>query len=135
LLAARVVAARLMIEGATFVEAFRTLDRTYDFEQRTAYGITLRTFRGGGLTKDVVYLRGLRQILGYLGGGGDLSPLFVGKIATQHIPIVRELQWRGVLNEAPLTPRYMSRPDVLNRLERLAEGVTVPELLERKRKK
>ena len=81
LLAARVVAAHLMIDGASFVETFRTLDRTYDFAQRTAFVVTMRTYRSGGLTKDAVYLRGLRQILDYLAGGGDLEPLFVGKIA------------------------------------------------------
>jgi uncharacterized protein (TIGR02421 family) len=134
LLAARVVAARRLIEGATFVETFRELDRAYGFDRRTAYGVTMRTYRGGGLTKDVVYLRGLRQILAYLARGGELSPLFVGKIATQHIPIIQELQWRGVLREPPLTPRYMSRADTLRRLERLAGGISVTALLERQGK-
>ena len=132
MLAARVVAARMMVDGASFVETFREIDRTYDFDRRTAYGITMRTYRGGGLTKDVIYLRGLRQILDYLGGGGDLAPLFVGKIAAQHIPIVRELQWRGVLGEPPLTPRYMSQPDALKRLEGLGDGLSVTDLVERR---
>ncbi len=72
LLAARVVAAAHMIDGATFVETFRELDRTHGFSQRTAFVVTMRTYRGGGLTKDAVYLRGLRQILDYLGNGGRL---------------------------------------------------------------
>ncbi len=134
LLAGRVVAAAHMIDGATFVETFRELDRTYGFSQRTAFVITMRTYRGGGLTKDVVYLRGLQQILEYLGNGGQLRPLFVGKIGAQHIPVIRELQWRGVLKAPPLIPRYMNSPEALQRLERVRGGLSVAELYERKEK-
>ena len=133
LLAARVVAARLMVDGASFVETFKTLDRTHGFARRTAFVVTMRTYRSGGLTKDAVYLRGLLQILEYLAGGGNLEPLFVGKIAVQHIPVVRELQWRGVLTEAPLVPRYMNLPDALERLDELRAGVSVTDLIERRR--
>lgn len=134
LLAGRVVAAAHLIDGATFVETFRELDHNHGFSQRTAFMITLRTYRGGGLTKDVVYLRGLQQILEYLGNGGRLRPLFVGKIGTQHIPVIRELQWRGVLKAPPLTPRYMESPEALERLEKVRGGLSVAELYERKEK-
>ena len=56
-------------------------DGLHGFEKRTAFSIALRVYRGGGLTKDVVYLRGLCQVLEYLKSGGDLELLFVGKIA------------------------------------------------------
>ncbi len=135
LLAARVVAARMMIDGATFVECFRALDDGYGFNRRTAFVVTMRTYRGGGLTKDAVYLRGLGQILKYLSTGGELEPLFVGKIAARHIPIIRELRWRGVLREPPLTPRYMSDPAALERLQTLRRGVSVIDLLQRSRRK
>jgi uncharacterized protein (TIGR02421 family) len=130
LLAARVVAARLMVDGASFVETFRALDRGYGFARRTAFVITMRTYRSGGLTKDVVYLRGLLQILDYLARGGDLEPLFVGKIATQHLPVIRELRWRGVLTEPPLLPRYLSSADALDRLGKLRRGASVLQLIE-----
>lgn len=135
LLAARVVAARSMIEGATFVECFRELDDVYGFSQRTAFVVTMRIFRGGGLTKDAVYLRGLGQILNYLSSGSTLEPLFIGKIAVNHIPIVNELRWRGVLREPPLTPRYMSDPAALERLQRLQRGASVIDLLKRSTRK
>jgi len=134
LLAARVVAARRLIEGATFVETYRELDRNYDFPHRTAFTVAMRIYRGGGLTKDAVYLRGLCQILEYLGKGGKLDPLFVGKIAAQHIPIVRELLWRRVLQQPPLVPRYMGRPDVVSRLEKLRRGMSVMDLILRSKK-
>ena len=92
ILAARVVAAHHMLDGATFIDTFRTLDRNYEFSQRTAYTIAMRIYRGGGLTKDAVYLRGLLQILKYLREGGELEPLFVGKIASAHLPLTGRAQ-------------------------------------------
>ncbi len=118
-LAARVVAVRHLTDGASFVDTFRTLDRDYDFNQRAAYNITMRIYRGGGLTKDAVYLRGLVAILKYVKKGGDLKPLLVGKMAVEHIPIIKELQFRQVLKPAPVFPRYLQQPEAISRLEGL----------------
>ena len=128
LLGARVVAVNMLIEGAAFVDAFRTLDRDYGFSQRVAYAITMRTYRGGGLTKDAVYLQGLVAILDYLRGGGQLDPLFVGKIAAEHIPLIQELQHRKVLKPPTLRPRYLEMPGVLERLDKTRNGVNVVDL-------
>jgi uncharacterized protein (TIGR02421 family) len=133
LLAARVIAVHTMIDGASFIDTFRRLHDDFGFERSSAFVITMRTHRGGGLTKDAVYLRGLRQILDYIGAGGALEPLFIGKIAAEHIPIVRELRWRGVLREAPLKPRYMNDPGAIERLERLRRGASVLDLIEGRR--
>jgi hypothetical protein len=82
------------------------------------------------LTKDAVYLRGLVEILAYIGKGGDLSPLFVGKIAADHIPIVRELRLQGVLREPVLRPRYMEDANCIQRLEKLNANPSVLDLLD-----
>lgn len=128
LLAARVVAADLLLQGASFIETFRTLDRDYDFSQRSAYTITMRIYRGGGLTKDAVYLRGLVEVLDYLARGGELEPLFVGKIASDHIGLIRELLHRKVIKPPALQPKYLQLPGVSERLEKVASGMTVIEL-------
>jgi uncharacterized protein (TIGR02421 family) len=130
LLAARVVAVEQLLQGASFVDTFRLLDRAYAFSQRTAYTVTMRVYRAGGLTKDAVYLRGLVEILDYLKRGGEIGPLLVGKIAADHVPLVRELQHREVLKPPPLRPRYMENPSALEKLEKLAAGLSVPELVE-----
>jgi len=132
LLAARVLVIRDMIDGATFVDAFRRLYHNYGFEQATAFTIVRRAYRGGGLTKDAVYLRGLVEVLKYLRQGGEIAPLFLGKIATRHIPIIRELQWRGVLRDAPLTPKHIAPADAISRLQRLRERTSVLDLIERR---
>lgn len=129
-LAARVVAVRHMVDGATFVETFRELTREFGFGKRPAYNITMRVFRGGGLTKDAVYLRGLVAILQYVKQGGDLAPLLVGKMAVEHIPIIKELQYRKVLQPAPITPRYMEDDDATDRLRRIrSENLSIADLI------
>lgn len=128
-LAARVVAADRAIRGKPLTECFRLLVDEYDFLPRPAYTIALRVYRGGGLTKDAVYLRGLVEILDYIRRGGELAPLFIGKLAADHIPIVRELLLRGVLRPAPLRPRYLDDPQAAERLQRLRQGLTALDLL------
>ncbi len=129
LLAARALAVRRMVEGADFVEVFRELDRAYDFAQRTAFTVAMRVYRGGGLTKDASYLRGLAGLLAYLRKGGELEPLLVGKLGSDHVPIVEELQWRKVLAPPPLRPRYLDDPEAARRLADLRRGVSVMDLV------
>ena len=129
LLAARVVAVRRMIDGASFVDVFRELDRDLDFAQYTAFMTTMRVFRGGGLTKDAVYLRGLRALLRYLAKGGSLEMLLIGKIGAAHAPIIKELVLRKVLQPAPLRPRYLESPAALARLERVRTKSSIFDLI------
>ncbi len=128
-LAARVLGAHALVEGADFVETFRLLRDEAGLSARGSFGVTLRLYRGGGLTKDMVYLRGLRDLLAHLAAGGAYWPLFVGKIALRHLDAVQTLRQRGVLADAPLRPRYASDPGALARLDRAREGLTVLDLL------
>ncbi|MCB0211213.1 MAG: DUF1704 domain-containing protein [Anaerolineae bacterium] len=132
LLAGRVIAAQFLIEGASFVETFRELYQTFGFDQRTAFTVVMRIYRGGGLTKDAIYLRGLVAVLKYIKDGGQLDPLFVGKIAADHIPIIKELQWRQVLRPTPLYPRYMKSQDTTLKIEKLRKSTSILDLIERK---
>jgi uncharacterized protein (TIGR02421 family) len=129
LLAGRVHATKTMINGASFVETYRELCRNNGFAQRTSYTITARIYRSGGLTKDAVYLRGLDKILKYLGNGGTLEPLLIGKISTWHIPVIKELESRQILKPAPLRPSYLESEETKIKLESLKEGYSVMELI------
>jgi uncharacterized protein (TIGR02421 family) len=128
-LAARVVGAHHMLDGASFIDTFRALDRNYEFSQRTAYTIAMRLYRGGGLTKDAVYLRGLLQILRYLREGGELEPLFVGKVASAHLPLISELSMREIIKPPALRPRYLEAPSARKKIERLRAGIKMLELV------
>jgi uncharacterized protein (TIGR02421 family) len=128
-LAARVVGAHHMVDGASFVDTFRTLDRNYEFSQRTAYTIAMRLYRGGGLTKDAVYLRGLLQILRYLREGGELEPLFIGKVASAHLPLISELSMREIIKPPALRPRFLQAHGARKKIERLRAGLKVLDLV------
>ncbi len=128
-LAARVIAVDAMIHGAGFVETFRMLRERYRFTPKGAFGITTRVYRGGGLTKDAVYLRGFVDLLTYLHEGGKLDLLFIGKIAASHIPLVQELLYRKVLHEPPLYPRYLESPEAKARLQKIREGLGILDMI------
>ena len=130
LLAVRVIVVKQLIEGVSFVDTFRFLEGDYHFPRRSAYTVATRVYRGGGLTKDAVYLQGLVEILRYLERGGDMEPLLVGKIGADHIPLIRELRLRKVLDAPPLRPRYMDDPRTLQKMEQLRQGLSVPRLVE-----
>lgn len=129
LLAGRVMASRFMIDGASFIETYRKLNQDFEFDKRTSYTITVRTYRGGGLTKDAVYLRGLVQLMDYIRSGGDLEPLYIGKIALEHVSVIRELKWRSVLQEAPIKPRYLNDTVFKEKISILRRTKTVLDLI------
>ncbi|MFH1736175.1 MAG: tyrosine/phenylalanine carboxypeptidase domain-containing protein, partial [bacterium] len=132
LLAGRVIAAANLINGATFVDNFRSLNREWRFNQNTAFSVAFRIHRGGGLTKDAVYLHGLIELLKYLKNGGDLTPLFTGKIAISQISIVLELQYRQVLKPILLRPRYMENSKIDEKLRFLKVGLTPIDLIQKR---
>ena len=94
--AARVIAA---VAAATqpFSIVYREL-RDNGFSHDEAFVITRRVKRGladtnapGGYIKDHVYLWGRVLVEEFVLSGGDLSRLYVGKIALEHVPFVEDL--------------------------------------------
>ena len=132
-IAARVVAVRRMIEGADLPAVVTELCERHGIGRRSAFGLAMRVFRGGGLTKDAIYLRGLLQLLAYLAAGGSFEPLLVGKIAIDHVPLVEELVRRDVLEPAPLRPRWLEGEGAAGRLSRAGEGLRPLDLVAARR--
>ncbi|MBW3563239.1 MAG: DUF1704 domain-containing protein [Acidobacteria bacterium] len=128
LLAGRVIAVSRRTEEVAFDDAFHELVDQHRFTPRQAFGIVVRVWRGGGLTKDAIYLRGLRNLLDYLADGGDMEILYMGKITESHIPVVRELLRREILVPPPLRPRYLDFPESKTKIEALRHGRTVLDL-------
>lgn len=106
-IAARVIAVQQMISGSSFVDTFFLLVDKYKFDNKAAFTITMRVYRGGGLTKDAVYLKGLLNIINYIKNGKSLEPLLIGKIRQDYIPVVQELIHRQILTKIPIKPRYL----------------------------
>jgi uncharacterized protein (TIGR02421 family) len=130
--AGRVVAVAATASGRSYLETYQQLHDEFHFSARQSFVTALRAHRGGGLTKDIIYLRGLRDLLQYLGGGHDLEPLYVGKISLAHLPFVQELRRRGIIQAPSLLPRFWDDISVRQRLES-CRGKTVLQLIEQAR--
>jgi len=121
-LAARVVTAHRRVAGASFVDAYRGLVDT-GFSRRLSFTTTMRVYRSGGLIKDAIYLRGLIDVLAHLADGGLLDLLLRGKFALEDLPLVMDLEERGILRPALVTPRFLLDEACVRRLE-AAAGAT-----------
>jgi len=128
LLAGRVIAVESLVNRASFIETFNLLSHNYGFSDRNAYYISMRVYRGGGLTKDAVYLAGLIDLKIYLEDGGQLEPLYTGKFNITHINLIEELLYRNVL-VAPILPRFLERASVKKRLKTLRKGMNITEMV------
>jgi uncharacterized protein (TIGR02421 family) len=131
LLAARVIAVQGMLDGADFLENYREMTGRFGFARRSAFGVLVRVYRGGGLTKDAAYLRGFQKVFHYVQNGGNIDELYIGKIALEHLPIIRELKWRKVLSDPPLLPYLLSDPGAQERLKEIQNGLTFMQLVHR----
>ena len=90
-LAYRVIAVDSLAKGYTFSKTFRLLHNTYDLDKETAFYITLRVHRGGGFTKDYLYLTGLKNILDYYNHGHDMGMMLTGKVSLEYIDQINYL--------------------------------------------
>lgn len=128
LLAARVVAAHSLTEGADFIQTFNLL-LDHKMDEYESWYITTRIYQCGGFIKDIIYLRGLVRLIEHLRAGGELDTLYIGKIADKHIPLINELREREILLEAPLVPRYLHTEQARERLQRIRDGLMLPNLI------
>ena len=133
-LAARVVAVGRLLGGATFTETFGDLHEGHGLTAAQAFRVTMRVYRSGGLTKDAIYLRGLDRMLRYLADGQPLDPLLIGKVPLDFVPLVQELQWRGVLRAPQLQPRWLTAPGSAERLEAIRAGLHILDLVPEERR-
>jgi hypothetical protein len=113
-LAARVVAVAAMVGGADVTEVYRRLTGEHGLDHEAAFEICVRVFRGGGFTKDWVYLSQVKEIFDYLVSGGELSMLLIGKITLDVLDDVGRLVDDGMV----LPPRFL--PSWTSGIEKLA---------------
>ncbi len=93
-LAYRVLASDSLIKGYSFADTFDLIHGTYKLNRHDAFTITLRAHRGGGFTKDRLYLSGLKKIFRRYKEGTSMDILLSGKVALryeEHINYLRSL--------------------------------------------
>lgn len=126
-LAARVVAADMAIRGEDIPQVFACLHDEHGFATDDAFDVAVRALRGGGLTKDAVYLRGLCDLLDHLRSGGDFEPLFRGKFALSHLVVLERLADAGWAVPPRLLPRYACA-DGFDKVLEACRGIGVQDL-------
>jgi hypothetical protein len=100
----RMFAGRVLAALRATTESFANVyaeQRDYGFTHDEAFTIATRVKRGltdtaqpGGFIKDQAYLWGRVMVEDYVLTGGDLSRLYVGKIAIEDLPILHEVGLR-----------------------------------------
>ncbi|MEN1783799.1 MAG: flavohemoglobin expression-modulating QEGLA motif protein [Bacteroidota bacterium] len=108
----RVLAADSLIKGYGFADTFDLIHGHYKLNRHEAFAITLRAHRGGGFTKDRLYLSGLRKIYKRYRQGGDMDILLTGKVGLDQEPAMKHLQGLGLLR--PLAHNSLSFKKQLN---------------------
>jgi uncharacterized protein (TIGR02421 family) len=116
-LAARVVAVEMAMQGEGVPAIFDLLHHTHSLSEEDAFDVAVRALRGGGLSKDAVYLRGLRDLHEHLRQGGDFESLFIGKFALSQLRVLDQLAGHGWVVPPQLLPRYLEAPEARARLD------------------
>lgn len=129
-IAARVIAVRSMLDGASFVEIERLMRARVGLAPYPAFFGAMRVCRAGGFTKDAAYLRGLVALLRFYRQGEADDVLFTGKLGFEHIDTVRRLLARGVLVPPVVKPRHVVDPAYASRRWALRRGIDVTEMIE-----
>lgn len=128
-LAGRVIAGEALLEDADFQEVFNLLYSKHGFSKEPAFNITSRIFQGGGFLKDIIYLKGLVELRDYLIDGGDLEFLLSGKFALKHVPLIKDLTDRGLLQPPIIKPRYLSEDGFEERMTKVRQGIALSKMI------
>ncbi|NQX85950.1 MAG: DUF1704 domain-containing protein [Flavobacteriaceae bacterium] len=106
-LAYRVIAVDSLAKGYSFSKTFRLLHNTYDLNREDAFYMTVRAHRGGGFTKDYLYLTGLIKVFNYHKQCKDLSLLLTGKVSMEYVDTIQYLiQEKYAVHARHITSSY-----------------------------
>lgn len=98
IIALRVIAVQYMLEHGDFVKTYHALINEFAIERDFAFTLTTRVYRGGGFTKDYLYLKGFRDVLN-LAKGNCIDNLLVGKVGTLDFDVTNEIVERGMISK------------------------------------
>ncbi len=109
-LALRVMAVKQMLKGGSFRHTFSYLLEEHGMGADDAFKLSVRVHRGGGFTKDYLYLNGVSQALN-LYEHEDISNLYVGKTGFSHLPIINEMVARQLVSPPMHSPAWLKAPE------------------------
>ncbi|MDH5257083.1 MAG: flavohemoglobin expression-modulating QEGLA motif protein, partial [Gammaproteobacteria bacterium] len=97
ILALRVLAVESMIKEKDFRSTFLLMKEKFQMPDAQAFTITARVYRGGGFTKDYLYLQGFHQILNAYENAENFNNLLAGKTSIDYLPILSRLIDKKIL--------------------------------------
>ena len=109
-LAHRLMAVHMMVQNFDFSRTFKALNDDFGLTKDEAFSLTARVYRGGGFTKDYLYLTGLRQALRMFQSGINMQPLFVGKTSFAYLEILKEMIDREIIAAPAHLPQAWTAP-------------------------
>lgn len=109
-LSLRVLTVKNFLNGFDFRQSFEYLMDTGLLNEDAAFYMTARIYRGGGFTKDYLYLKGFRYILSYYKQGNGLEKLLLGKVSLNHVDTLNELVERKILLPGKYKTRAFANP-------------------------
>ncbi|MEO9890980.1 flavohemoglobin expression-modulating QEGLA motif protein [Aurantibacter sp.] len=98
LLSYRVLASDSLIKGYNFSDTFDLIHGQYKLNRDDAFTITMRAHRGGGFTKDRLYLSGLAKIFGRYKNNVSMDNLLTGKVSMDYENTIETLYNLGLAN-------------------------------------
>ena len=110
--ALRTVLVDQMCSGVGFIECFNMLRNDYNVDPDSAFSIVARIFRGGGFTKDHLYLSGFVTVLRFWEEHNDLSPLLVGKTSLPFYHTIEEMIGREMITAPVLQTKSFLKPQI-----------------------
>jgi uncharacterized protein (TIGR02421 family) len=108
-LALRVLAVREMLRKGDFRHTFSFLVEEHQLSQDEAFKLSLRVHRGGGFTKDYLYLNGVSMALEFY-KTQNIKNLYVGKTGFDYLPIINEMVDRQLVSAPEYYPSFLDKP-------------------------
>jgi uncharacterized protein (TIGR02421 family) len=117
-LAMRVLAVASLIKDKNFNDTFLLLKEQYHVADELAFTITARVYRGGGFTKDYLYLQGFRQMLNAYEQRSDFQNLLCGKASLEQLDMITEMVNDGYLNPPKFISPAIEKPAKLSEVDK-----------------
>ncbi|MCF8298040.1 MAG: flavohemoglobin expression-modulating QEGLA motif protein [Saprospiraceae bacterium] len=112
-IAYRVIITDMMCSGANFMECFKFLIDNHMEDPNDAFSLVTRIFRGGGFTKDYLYLNGFVKTLRFWESNHNLEPLLVGKTSLEFYNTIVEMIERDMIQK----PKYITQSFIKPKIE------------------
>lgn len=108
-LALRVLAVKEMLKYGDFRHTYAFLHEEHRLSESEAFKLAVRVHRGGGFTKDYLYLNGVGLALETI-KTQDIKNLYVGKTGFAYLPIINEMVDRQLVKAPKFFPEFLEKP-------------------------